>query len=391
MKRHRLRLVVAVSFTVVVVALSLPLLLLWRAEREDAIRATLDDGLVDQMEQVEHGEIVGARPQGFLSWFVHVNDGYTDPFVETELEPPLYTWMRDAQGDPGFREYSLDDGQHYRAFVRPVGDGQGYVTIASTVQRDDRLSSLRIRSWLLVAVGVLAALGFGWVLSGLAVGPARRMLADQQTFLADAAHEMRTPLAVVLASSSHALSRPRTSEEYVRSLAEIRSAAERASSGVNEMLDLVRFESGQAMPRVGPLRLDLLAEEVAAAVRPEDATIVAEPGEPVVVSADMALLRQAIENVVRNAARRATRVELVTRIDRSDGVLEVIDDGPGFDPAVLPRVFERYQRGDRRGEAGIGLAIVKAIAVAHGGSVAASNRAEGGASVSIRVPLSRAV
>ncbi len=391
MRSRRFRVLVAAAFAVVVVALTMPLLLLWRAERADAIHATLDDRLVDQMEQVEHGELVDQRPQSFLSWFVHVNDGYVDPFVDTDLEPPLYTWMREAAGDPGFREYSLDDGQHYRAFVRPVGDGQGYVTLASTVERDDRLTSLKTRTSILAAVGIVAAFGFGWVLAGLAVGPTRRLLADQQTFLADAAHEMRTPLAVILASSSHALSRPRTSEEYVRSLSEIRSAAERASSGVNEMLDLVRVESGQAIPRVGPLRLDLLAEEVAAAVRPESATIVAEPGDPVVVSADMALLRQAVENVVRNAARRAQRVELVSHVDRTDGVLQVLDDGPGFDPAVLPRVFERYQRGDRSGEAGLGLAIVKAIALAHGGSVVARNRPEGGAAVEIRVPLSRSI
>jgi signal transduction histidine kinase len=144
------------------------------------------------------------------------------------------------------------------------------------------------------------------------------------------------------------------------------------------------------MPRIGPLRLDLLAEEVAAAVRPEEAVVIAEPSDAVVVAADMALLRQAVENVVRNAARRAGRVELLTRVDRHDGVIDVVDDGPGFDPAVLPRVFERYQRGDRRGEAGIGLAIVRAIALAHGGSVSATNNADGaGATVSIKVPLSR--
>jgi signal transduction histidine kinase len=204
---------------------------------------------------------------------------------------------------------------------------------------------------------------------------------------------MRTPLAVILASSSQALARPRSSEEYVRSLSEIRSAAERASTGVNEMLDLVRFESGQMMPRIGPLRLDLLAEEVAASVRPDGvetvAEIVADPADPVVVAADMALLRQAIDNVVRNAARRSTRVELLAHVDGRDGVIDVVDDGPGFDPAVLPRVFERYQRGDRRGEAGIGLAIVKAIATAHGGSVAARNNDGGGATVSIRIPLAR--
>ena len=200
---------------------------------------------------------------------------------------------------------------------------------------------------------------------------------------------MRTPLAVVLASSSHALSRARSSEEYVRSLSEIRAAAERASTGVNEMLDMVRLESGQVLPRLAALRLDLLAEEVAAAVRLEECEVVADPTDPVVVDADMALLRQALENVVRNAARRSSTVELRSRVDGRDGVIEVSDNGPGFDPAVVDRVFERYQRGDRRGEAGIGLAIVKAIVTAHGGTVAAANQVEGGALVSLRIPLNR--
>jgi len=173
-------------------------------------------------------------------------------------------------------------------------------------------------------------------------------------------------------------------------LSEIRAAAERASTGVNEMLDMVRLESGQVLPRTAPLRLDLLAEEVAAAIRLEDCQIIAEPSDPVVVDADMALLRQAIENIVRNAARRASQVELVTRIESRDGIIEVIDNGTGFDPAIVDRVFERFQRGDRQGEAGIGLAIVKAIAAAHGGTATAANRDGGGAVVGLRIPLNRA-
>jgi signal transduction histidine kinase len=235
----------------------------------------------------------------------------------------------------------------------------------------------------------VVAVGAGWFIAGFAHRPARRLLADRQGFLADAAHEMRTPLAVILASSSQALSRPRAEEEYVRSLSEIRSAAERAATGVNELLDLVRFDSGQAIPRLAPLRLDLLAEEIAASSRIEDAEVIAEPSQPVVVNADMALVRQAIDNLVRNATRRATRVELLSHVDGRVGVIDVVDNGPGFDPAVIDTAFDRYQRGDRRGDVGIGLAIVKAIAHAHGGDVTVANRNGGatGAMVSLRLPL----
>lgn len=389
MRLRRVRWMFAVLFTILIAIVSIAPLALWRQERSEAITASFDSRLVAQMEEVLASEIIGDRTQDFLTWFVSINDGYVDPFTDTELEPPLYTWMRESGVEIDFREYSLDTGERYRAFIRPTAEGQGYVTLADSQERDDQLASLRWRTWLLAAAAVIGSSIIGFVVGGLAMSPMRRMMGDQQGFLADAAHEMRTPLAVIMASSSQALSRSRTSEEYVRSLSEIRSAAERAATGVNEMLDLVRFESGQAMPRIGPLRLDLLAEEVAASVRPENAAIVAEPTDPVVVAADMALLRQAVENVVRNAARRSTRVELRSRVERHDGVIDVIDDGPGFDPAVLPRVFERYQRGDRRGEAGIGLAIVRAIAHAHGGSVVAANNADQGATVSIRIPLSR--
>lgn len=390
MRVRRQRPVLALLFASIATVIAIAPLLLWRSERADAIRSNLDTALVGQMEEVLAGEIAGARSTEHLTWLVNANEGWTDPFVETDVEPPLFSWVRESGGEPDFREFSLDDGERYRGFIRPTADGYGWVTLAEASPRDDDLRALDRRTLLMGGVILLACVALGSALSRLAIGPMRRVIGDQQSFLADAAHEMRTPLAVIMASSSQALSRPRSSEEYVRSLSEIRSAAERAAAGVNEMLDLVRFENGQTMPRVGPLRLDLLAEEIAAAVRADDGVIIAEPSDPVVVAADMALLRQAVENVVRNASRRASRVELLTRIDRHDGVIEVVDDGPGFDPAVLPRVFERYQRGDRRGEAGIGLAIVRAIAVAHGGSVAASNNTDGpGATVSIRIPLSR--
>ena len=127
---------------------------------------------------------------------------------------------------------------------------------------------------------------------------------------------------------------------------------------------------------------------MAASIRADDATITAEPSASVVVDADMALLRQAVDNVVRNAARRASAVTIVTRVEGRDGMIEVLDNGPGFDAAVLPEVFERYRRGDTRGNAGMGLAIVQAILAAHGGAAEAENRVEGGACVRLRIPRS---
>ncbi len=304
---------------------------------------------------------------------------------------PLQRWLTESGGRPSFREVTLDGDERYLGYVVPRSDDEGWVTVVGSADRDHRLADLRLRTTLLAVGIVVAGVLLGWYVAGLALGPARRAMADQQGFLADAAHEMRTPLAVILASGSQALAKPRTTEEYVRSLSEIRSAAERASAGVNEMLDLVRFESGQAIPRLAPLRLDLLAEEVASSVRSDSGEVVANPAAPLVVEADMALLRQALDNLVRNAIRRAEHVEIVAAAVDRQAVLDVLDDGPGFDPQILPRVFERYQRGDRRGDAGMGLAIVRAIVTAHGGTVEAANRVEGGARVRITLPLSRSL
>jgi signal transduction histidine kinase len=364
---------------------------MWDRQRVERIEAEISSELSYQMEEVLYREITGTRSAEWpIAYYVDIWDQYIEPFGEYDLEPPLLTWVRDAAGRVNEREFELDNSTGLRGLIRPINEGQAYVTLAYTGGRDEALGNQRSRR-LRIAIG-LAALcaALGVLASVLATRPLRRLMGDRQAFLADAAHEMRTPLAVIMASSSQALSRSRSSEEYVRSLSEIRSAAERASTGVNEMLDLVRFETGQAIPRTAPLRLDLLAEEVAASIRPDDVEIVAEPCDPVVVAGDMALLRQAVENIVRNAARRASRVELRSRSDRNTGTIDVIDDGPGFDPVVLPRVFERYQRGDRKGEAGIGLAIVKAIVTAHGGTVEARNNdGAPGAIVSLSIPLSR--
>jgi len=405
-KLRRLRWRLALLFGVVAIALALVPLLLWRSARIDAIRDGFDAELVGQMETLERAWLNDSFGEvWFPAWFVNSNDEWFDEFSDTELEPPLLTWTRDAEDSSEFRSYAQDE-TTFRGYVNPIREGEALVTLGDTAGRDADLSGLDRRALLWGVLIAAAGLAVGWIGAGLALAPTRRALDEQQGFLADAAHEMRTPLAVIMASSSQALARPRDEGEYVRSLSEIRSAAERASTGVNELLDLVRFDSGQAIPRLAPLRLDLLAEEVAASTLAEDGgrvvEVVAEPGAPVVVNADMALVRQALDNVVRNAVRRADRVELSSGVDERMGVVEVRDDGPGFDADVLPVVFDRYRRGDRRGETGMGLAIVKAIVEANGGTVTAANiqpadsgaaptsavgAAPTGAVVTIRLPL----
>ncbi len=388
MRLRRGRILLALAIAALALTMTLIPLVAWYRSRAATIRASLDSALITQMQTLQLKAIDGLPKVDFPAWLVDVDRQQITPLSNADLEPPLYMWMRDAGDGAGFREYSLDGSAALRAYILPITKGRGYVTLNWKDWTNRQLGELNGQRWTMTLLAVIAALGVGWLLSGIAGRPVRRLLADRQGFLADAAHEMRTPLAVILASSSQALSRPRQAEDYVRSLSEIRSAAERATTGVNELLDLVRFERGQVIPRLAPLRLDLLAEEVAAASH-EEAEVIAEPSQPVVVNGDMALVRQAVDNLVRNAARRSTRVELTSHVDGRVGVIEVIDNGSGFDPAMLATAARRYQRGDRQGDVGIGLAIVEAIARAHGGDVVVANRNGDatGAQVSLRLPL----
>ena len=388
MNLRRLRFVLTALVGLVTLLAVVVLALVAYSNGSRRIRASTQHQAEQQISDVLVRQHLGLVVKDAPVWTVNAN-GDSSELGKNDVEPPLKSLYSEAGGHPHTDRFTQRN-EDYLAYVLPVGDKDALVTVVSLADEDARLSSLRLRLVLLSSALVAVAVAAGWFVSGRAVRPAREALVERRGFLADAAHEMRTPLAIIQASASQALARPREAEEYVRSLSEIRAASERAAAGVNELLDLARLESGQAMPRLAPLRLDLLAEEVAASVRADGCELTAEPGVAVVVDADMALLRQAVENVVRNAVGRATSVRLVATIEGRDGVLAVLDDGPGFDPNVLPHVFDRYRRGDGRGEIGLGLSLVQAIVAAHGGEASAANRPDGGAVVRLRVPLTRA-
>ncbi len=323
------------------------------------------------------------------TWIVNPVDRWVDPYGDTWVEPPLFTIADSAltSGHSAFTEFEQNGA--WLAFAEPPNDIDTSNNVVVTAidlggyEGDQRSFQIRV---ILAALTLMAATtAAAWWLAGRSLQPARDAMARQRDFIADAAHELRTPLAVIRASASHTLSKDRTSAEYTNSLAEILAATERAGSGVGELLELARLDAGQAQPRKAPLRVDLLIEEVAASVRVDDTEITATTGESIVVDADYALLRQVVENLTLNAASRADEVELSVVRAADTVTIQVSDDGPGFDEDILPHVFERFRRGDNRGSTGLGMAIAKSIIEAHGGTVAAANRTTGGAIVKLHL------
>lgn len=315
----------------------------------------------------------------------------SEPFGSAWLEPPLGRLAKQAM-DSSVRESFHQGDNSFVAVARKVEDQKALVVafdLSDTAQskgdarRDIGLAGFG--SWLLATLA-------GWWLAGRSLGPARRALRQQREFIADAAHEMRTPLATIRASASQALLRDREASAYRESLTEILDAASRARQGVDELLELARLEAGQVTLRTGPLRLDFLVEEVVAGVRDEGCRVTqqVENTAPITVDADYGLLRQALDTLVRNSVTRATSVEVSARGVGDRCVITVDDDGPGIPTELLPVVFDRFRRGDTKGGVGLGMAIAKRIVEMHHGTVTAENRETGGARVTLDLPVGTA-
>ena len=351
-------------------------------EAENVVRELALDGFVVP-------EVIDNSTRPFNTWRVNPQDEWRVAYGRSWVEPPLFTIAeRAVSGErPIYDEFESNG--TWLAYAEPV-DGQTAIITAVDLggfEQDQR--SFRFRVILAALTSILGTTAVAWWIAGRALKPARSAMARQRDFIADAAHELRTPLAVIRASSSHALSKDRENVEYQQALAEILSATERAGSGVGELLELARLDAGQAQPRKAPLRVDLLIEEVASTVRVDNTEVVARTAESIVVDADYALMRQVLENLAHNAASRADSVELSVVRAGTLATIQVEDDGPGFDEELLPHVFERFRRGDNRGSTGLGMAIAKSIVEAHGGSVSAANRTTGGAIVKLHLDVSK--
>jgi two-component system, OmpR family, sensor kinase len=222
-----------------------------------------------------------------------------------------------------------------------------------------------------------------------AVAEARESEAATRRFLADASHELRTPVSALQAGLETLLREQPERPERDRLEAALTRDTARLGRLVDDLLGLARLE---ARPRREPVRLDAIVRgAVEAAARASAAAhVTADVAGETTVLADADALGRVLRNLLENAVAAAPSGEVVVSVRRHNGHVDtrVVDDGPGVPPAERERIFERFVRLDARVPgSGLGLAIARRIARQHGGELTCDPVASGG-SFTLRLPAS---
>ena len=219
-------------------------------------------------------------------------------------------------------------------------------------------------------------------------------LERERGFVADAGHELRTPLALLKTELELALTRPRSEAELA---AAVRSAADETDRLVQlaeDLLLLARSDRSQLPLHLETVPTDELlgsvAERFDRRVQAAGRSIEVDSTDTLELSADRARVEQALGNLVENALHHGGGTIRLAAVERNGQIdLHVRDDGPGFPAEFLPHALDRFTQADgaRTGTGtGLGLAISDAIAAAHGGSAQVANRDGGGCDVWLSLP-----
>jgi two-component system sensor histidine kinase MprB len=422
--RRRLALTTTVVVTGVVVLAALACYLVMRGE----LRGQVDDQLRGQTQLIDR------QPPGLG---IRGPDERGGPLGGVPAPPPRaggaapYTQLLDGSGEPraivGRGALRVTDGDravaagesgprlsdrhtdrtsniggaasgsdHVRVLTAPIAGG-GAVMLGRSLAGVDRVLA-RLR--LVLALLCLAGTGFAALLGRRAadrfvavVDRLERSQAAQRQLVADASHELRTPVTALRTNAELLLEQEDLAPEQRRLLlADVVDQTEELSALVADLIELARGD--QPAAEVHEVRLDaLVTEAVERARRHAPHVRFSEELEPIVVDAVGDRLGRAVNNLLDNAAKYSPDggdVEVALR----GGTLTVRDHGPGVPADELPHIFDRFFRAtNARGLAGsgLGLAIVKQVAERHGGSVSAAAAPGGGLLVTLTLPGARAV
>lgn len=293
-------------------------------------------------------------------------------------------------------------GQKYLVLTDPVWDhgrlrGVGQVSI-SEYQNQNALHQLTQVLLVTTLFGLLASGAISAVLTRRSLQPIRLALQRQRDFVADAAHELRTPLAIMRTVGEVGMVNE-SAEEQQATIEQMLVENRHLTRLVDDLSLLARADSHAIAIDRALVDLSSLVSDTTAELRPlaeeQGVRLTADMEGNAWVLGDLVRLRQLLLILLDNALKHTPRggtvdVRVGSRSGRAQ--LQVADSGPGILPADLPHIFDRFYRADqsRTGEgSGLGLSIGRWIVEAHGGQIRAANSSEHGAVFTVSLPLAR--
>jgi two-component system OmpR family sensor kinase len=392
------------------------------AELDHALRLRADELAENTRDLTKERALIDAagQPAQVLDRAGHV--------LVSEEVPGARPLVRIHLAEARRREVIYESHERTRLLARPAAGGRIVVVAASMRAREKTLETLRGVLLIGLPIALLLASAAGYAVAAGALRPVERMRAraarisaatgdarlplpaaddeirrlgetlnemlerlataaeNEREFLSTASHELRTPLAILKAEVEFALHPDSTPEDWHGALVSAGEETDRLVRLAEDLLLLARGEAGATPREVPEVALAPLAGRVLERLGGDGVSLAIPP--ELRVRADPEALDRALTNLIDNARRYGDApIEVSARADGEWAELHVTDHGGGFAPEYLPRAFERFSRpaGAHGGGAGLGLALVEAVAHAHGGTAGAANGIRG-ADVWLRVP-----
>ncbi len=220
--------------------------------------------------------------------------------------------------------------------------------------------------------------------------------AQQKQFTADAAHELRTPIAVLISEAQTTLARERDGHDYREALTATLDTAQQMRRLTESLLELSRLDAGEEILHREKINLAAIAQDCIKLVSPLAAARNLQihcDFAPAEISGDTEKLSRAVINLLTNAVRYnrdGGKILVTTRTENNSAILSAADTGQGISATDLPRIFERFYRADKSrssGGNGLGLSICKAIIEAHGGMIEVFSEENVGTTFTVRLPI----
>ena len=453
--KARLTLLYVTLFTVIVAAWSMFVVVVVRADlyagidraldsRASQIALSLRGSLNGQFQDITDSTLVGVAPAEAMAQLLSTTGTVLESSGDTMSVNPVLSAAVVARvvraGKAEILTVDSPDGEPFRILVaRRTGADQLIVVGTSTENADASVRRLSLVMLLTGPLALLAAAIGGWLTARRALRPIAEMTSTaamvgidalgervpvpdtgdelaalavtlnrmlerldvgvraKRRLVADASHELQTPLAVMRTELDVSLASGTLEPAAVEVLESAREEADRMARVVRNLLTLAHFDEGTL--RLLPARIDL--HELAAEAVSSLATLARERGVEVrleggqaEVIGDAEYLRVVLINLLENAIKYsgAGSVATVATSADADGVLlTVTDTGPGIAPDALPHIFDRFYRADtsranERGGSGLGLAIACEIVEAHGGKLRAQSELGRGSTFTVRLP-----